>query len=96
MNPLQFTTIEEAKAMLNIFGPLGFGGHIMIPEYAMGGATPKFDETHLFHFIQFGNLFVSNCGLLKNTIAQRGSEMAAKAAVKAEMIERGLFVPWWV
>lgn len=95
MNPIQFTTIEEAQEMQSFYGYIGGGAKIEIPEMAYGQAAPQFDSTHLFYFLRFANSFVSNCGLLLNTIEQRGSA-GSKEALKAEMKDRGLMLPWWI
>ena len=94
---LQFTTVEEAQQVLKTFGPLGgYGARIFIPEMALDMPTPQFDETHLFHFVMFGNGFVANAGLIKNNIVERGGVPQEWASLKAEMQDRGMFIPWWV
>ncbi len=95
MNPIQFSTIEEANRMKSLFGQLGLGAAVFIPTYAMGGATPKLDDTHLMHMLQFGNGFVSNCGLLLHNIDLLGGAGAAFDHLKAEMDERKLMTGWW-
>ena len=95
MDSRSFTTKEEAEKMRVLFGPMGFGAVVFIPKYALDVPTPSFDETHLMHMLQFGNGFISNCGLLLNNITQRGSEQAAKDSLKAEMVERHLMTAWW-
>lgn len=94
---LQFTTVEEAQQLLKTFGPLGgYGAKVFIPAMGLDLPAPKFDDTHLFHFIAFGNGFVANCGLIQNNIVERGGVLGEWNSLKAEMQERGLMVPWWV
>ena len=94
---LQFTTVEEAQAILKTFGPLGgYGARVFIPAMGMDLPAPQFDETHLFHFIAFGNGFVANCGLIQNNIVERGGILGEWNSLKAEMDAAKLFIPWWV
>ena len=97
LRKLQYTTVEEAAALLQTFGPLGgYGARVFIPTYGLDVPAPQYDETHLFHSILFGNGFVANCGLIQNNVIERGGVLGEWNSLKAEMQERGLFVPWWV
>ncbi len=97
LRKLQFTTVEEARSLLKTFGPLGgYGARVFIPTMGLDLPAPQADETHLFHFILFGNGFVANCGLIQNNVIERGGVLGEWESLKAEMKDRGLFIPWWV
>jgi hypothetical protein len=97
MDSRQFSTKSEAEEILRLYGPLCLGGIIDIPKMAFDALAPQFDETHKMYMLYSGNGLVFNCGLLLNTIAQRGKAGARESFI-AEIKDRipGYQVPWWV
>jgi hypothetical protein len=92
MNMAQWSTEDEAKAMLVLVGPLGGGGTYYVPEYAGPfSVDPGPGSSTLFWHLKLFNGFECNVGLNVRNVEKYG-EVQAKAMAKAEMQAAGRWV----
>lgn len=85
----QFSTEEQAKAMLALIGPMGGGGSYYVPEYAGPFSVDLGPDSAVkFWHLRLFNGFECNVGLNQANVDKYGVEQA-KAQSKAEMQAAG-------